>query len=124
MFSTNRRPNPTKTNTQFVDSQAEAASAIGVNRHTLKEWLAEGAPRKTSAGYDLHAIQEWRALHKRPQDDTSNLEIPKEEFSKRLLMAKLRRAEGEALRAESEGKIKNLSTSSKCTTSSVVLIAS
>jgi len=91
---------------QFVDSQAEVAARLGVNRHTVKEWLSEGAPRKTSAGYDIHAIEEWRALHKRPGSQP-DLEISQDEFARRLLMAKLRKAEGEAIRAESEGKIKN-----------------
>jgi len=93
---------------QFVDSQAEVAIRLGVNRHSVKEWLAEGAPRKTSAGYDVHAIEEWRAIHKRANGEMPELlEISKEDFARRLMMAKLRRAEGEAIRAESEGKIKN-----------------
>jgi hypothetical protein len=91
---------------QFVDSQAEVAARLGVNRHTIKEWLAEGAPRKTSAGYDIQAIEEWRALHKR-SGAMPEMEISQEEFARRLLAAKLRRAEGEAIRAESEGKIKS-----------------
>lgn len=91
---------------QFVETQMEVASALGVNRHTVKEWLQQGAPRKTSSGYDVVAIKEWRALHKR-EAEQPELEISNDEFAKRLLMAKLRRAEGEALRAESEGKIKD-----------------
>jgi phage terminase Nu1 subunit (DNA packaging protein) len=97
----------TEAQPQFVETQADVAIAMGVNRHTVKEWLQQGAPRKTSAGYDIHAITEWRNLHKRTSDPTKDLDIPQEEFARRLLMAKLRRAEGEAIRAESEGKIKN-----------------
>lgn len=95
-----------ETEPQFVETQADVAIALGVNRHTVKEWLQQGAPRKTSLGYDLDAIKAWRELHKKPNAGPE-LEIGQEEFAKRLLMAKLRRAEGEALRAESEGKIKD-----------------
>ena len=43
-----RRPNSLPLNA--------VAAAIGVDRHTIKEWLSEGAPGKTSKGYDIAAI--------------------------------------------------------------------
>jgi len=91
----------------FVETQHEVAVALGVNRHTVKEWLQQGAPRKTSQGYDVDAIHEWRLAHKRSTDQPDLGNLSQEDFARRLLIAKLRRAEGEALRAESEGKIKD-----------------
>ncbi len=89
---------------QYVDTQADVAAALGVDRHTVKDWLAQGAPHKTSAGYDVKAIAEWRELNKRTASELP--EIDKSEFAVRMAIAKLRRAEGEALWAESEGKLK------------------
>lgn len=86
---------------RFVDSQAKVARAIGVDRHTIKEWMGEGAPGKTSQGYDVQAITEWRELNKR-----TPIVIGDAEFEIRMANAKLRKLEGEALKAESEGQIK------------------
>jgi phage terminase Nu1 subunit (DNA packaging protein) len=87
---------------QYVDSQQAVANALGVDRHTVKDWIAEGAPKKTSAGYDVRAIAAWRELYKK----TTTQHIDVEEYQIRMLTAKLLRAEGEAMRAQSEGKLK------------------
>ena len=93
---------------QFVSTQQAVATAIGVDRHTVKQWLAEGAPGKTSKGYDIAAIAEWRDLNKRKYgDDWRDIEgITEDEYKARMSIAKLRKAEGEALKYESEARIK------------------
>ena len=93
---------------QFVPTQQKAAEEIGVDRHTVKEWLSQGAPGKTSKGYDVEALKEWRKLNKRKVGDDwlDQTDIDSDEYAKRILAAKLRKAEGEALKLESEGKIK------------------
>ena len=93
---------------QFVSTQQAVATAIGVDRHTVKQWLGEGAPGKTSKGYDIAAIAEWRDLNKRKYgDDWRDIEgISEDEYKARMSIARLRKAEGEALKYESEARIK------------------
>ena len=93
---------------KFVTTQRAVAAAIGVDRHTIKEWLAEGAPGKTSKGYDIAAIVQWRDLNKRQYgDDWRDIEgISEDEYKARMSIARLRKAEGEALKYESEARIK------------------
>lgn len=93
---------PSPAEADFVNSQADVAARLGVDRHTVKEWMSQGAPKKTSAGYDVAAIKAWRELHKRSMVQ----EIGSEEYQLRMMQAKLLRAEGEALRAQSEGRLK------------------
>ena len=81
---------------------SEAAKEIGVHQRTLKEWLADGAPEKTDAGYDIEGIKTWRKLNRK----SSELELgDPDEFKFRMAMAKLKEQEGKADKVSSEAVI-------------------
>lgn len=80
----------------YVKSQREIAEAIGVNRHTVKDWLGEGAPGETDKGYDVDAIREWRRVNKKSDPSHVVGEFTKAEADARLLKAKIDKAESES----------------------------
>lgn len=92
---------------RYVSTQLEVAKAIGVGKHTVKEWLAEGAPVKTSQGYDVEAIRNWRALTKtnsyvEEEGETEEIEDPNAEASigelkRRKLLAEVLEVEAKAI---------------------------
>ncbi len=45
---------------RIVETLADAAAAISVNRRTLCEWMKKGAPRLPNGNYDIDAIAAWR----------------------------------------------------------------
>lgn len=87
----------------YVSTIDDVAIAVGVDQRTVKTWLKQGAPKKTSNGYDVAAITEWRDLNRRTSEPT--VEDP-DQYKIRMANARLRELEGKALKVESEAKIK------------------
>ncbi|QDV40875.1 hypothetical protein Enr13x_07110 [Stieleria neptunia] len=86
----------------LAETISDAAKAIGVHERTLKSWLAEDAPPKTDAGYDVDAIKAWRKLNRK----SSQFEFDDpEEFKLRMAKAKLKEQEGKADKVCSEAVI-------------------
>jgi len=56
-----RRPAP-----GWPKTARAAAVELGVDRGTLQEWLARGAPGKKRRGFDLDAIRAWRNANVAP----------------------------------------------------------
>tara|TARA_A100001391_G_scaffold126198_3_gene86316 strand:+ start:1475 stop:2005 length:531 start_codon:yes stop_codon:yes gene_type:complete len=94
--------------TRYVSTMQDVASALGVNRHTVKEWLAEGAPGKGPEGYDVEAILTWRTISK--SSTSSSIEgidddgQGPEEWKFRKLIAEAREKEAKAKIAEFEAQ--------------------
>lgn len=80
---------------QLASSVDDIASALGVNRRTVYEWLRSGAPGKDSSGrYDIDEIAAWRDVH-RPAatktEDMSVLEYRRKKADAELYEAKAKR---------------------------------
>ena len=81
----------------------QVAKAIGVDRHTVKEWMAEGAPAKSEYGYDIEAIKKWRAITKTLHFNSDGDDQDEEESVNRL---KYRKLLAEVLEVEAKAAIK------------------
>lgn len=59
-------------NRRFEPTIAAVALRLGVNHRTVAGYLASGAPAKTEHGYDVDAIENWRALNVRSQSSVTS----------------------------------------------------
>ncbi|MEM6979632.1 MAG: hypothetical protein AAF539_08165 [Planctomycetota bacterium] len=91
---------------RFVSTQAEVAEALGVNRHTVKDWIAAGAPGKTDDGdYDVVAILTWQQINRPTGPDISDVDAATlEKWKIRKLIAEAREREAKARIAEFEAQ--------------------
>lgn len=100
----------------YVKTQREVASALGVNRHTVKEWLAEGAPGLVDGTYSIDAIRQWREVHKKGSETSDIGGITRQAFDQRMLAAKLDKIESEARIKAAEARIKEFEAKRKTDT--------
>ena len=54
------------TTARYEPTQQKTADALGVRICTVMRWIALGCPGKGERGYDLEAIQSWRAANVKP----------------------------------------------------------
>jgi hypothetical protein len=69
----------------------EAAGAVGIHPRTLATWIRQGAPGKTSEGYDLDALATWR--NERYADHDPLLSGPTSPALERYRLARAQREE-------------------------------
>ena len=52
--------------TEAVRSVAELSESLGVTPSSIYAWLKKGCPRLPDGGFDLAAVEQWRASRRRP----------------------------------------------------------
>ena len=58
-------------NAVYARTRPSVAWVFGVKTVTVDQWLRDGCPRRTAAGYDLRAIYAWhKTRNAAPDDDT------------------------------------------------------
>ncbi|MFV0444405.1 MAG: hypothetical protein ACK5Q5_12620 [Planctomycetaceae bacterium] len=87
----------------LIHEQKQAAKLLGVTTRTLRDWRAANPDfPDTTNGYDIEAINRWRAAHEAKGSDEADLAA---QLNKAIKVQKLRREKALADRAEREERI-------------------